>query len=446
MVRSPAELKDVARAAVDASAREVYEIGDAVLRQPELGYKEHKTAALVVQGLRRLGIPHRTGLALTGVKAVLDTGRPGPTVAVIGEMDSVVVGDHPLADPTTGAAHACGHNAQIASLFGVAAALTRSGVLDSLHGRVALLAVPAEEYVEIEYRLSLKREGRIEFLGGKPELVRLGEMDDVDMAMMFHTGTHRDSVLVGLPTSSNGFVAKFVEFVGRAAHAGGAPDKGVNALNAAMLALNAIHAQRETFRDEDCVRVHPIITKGGELVNVVPADVRMETFVRARTLAAMLAAEQKVDRCLRAGAMAVGAKVRITTLPGYLPYQGDPLLGALVRENAVALIGEAGWRDVGHVNPSTDMGDISQIMPAVQPEAGGAVGTHHGADFQIVDRDAAYLNPARIMAMTVVDLLADEAKAARRVLAQTPPKLSKDQYLALARRMDGVREYEEGQG
>ena len=308
---------------------------------------------------------------------------------------------------------------------------------------MVILAVPAEEYVEVEYRLGLKREGKIEFLGGKPELVRLGELDDVDMAMMFHTTSRIEEGKAGLATSFNGCLVKFVEYGGRAAHAGGAPDKGINALNAAMLALSAIHAQRETFRDQDGVRVHPIITKGGELVNVVPADVRMETFVRGRTLESILDAEKKVNRALRAGALAVGAKVRITTLPGYLPYEGDPLLGTLIKQNAIEVVGQEGWRDLGHQTGSTDMGDLSQLMPAVHPYAGGASGNGHGADFTIVDRDAAYVNPAKMMAMTVIDLLAGEAAMASRVLAETPRKMSKDEYLALARQMDSVMEYEE---
>jgi metal-dependent amidase/aminoacylase/carboxypeptidase family protein len=190
--------------------------------------------------------------------------------------------------------------------------------------------------------------------------------------------------------------------------------------------------------------VHPIITKGGELVNVVPAEVRMETFVRGRTLDAILDAEHKVNRALRAGAMAVGAKVRITTLPGYLPYQTDEQLAALYKANALRLVGPDGWRERGHHTGSTDMGDISQIMPAIHPFAGGAIGTSHGADFTVVDREVAYLNPAKMMAMTVVDLLADDAAQARRVLADTSPKMTKAEYLASMRRMDGVVEYEEG--
>ena len=112
--------------------------------------------------------------------------------------------------------------------------------------------------------------------------------------------------MIGMGGTNNGLVAKRIQFLGRGAHAGGAPHLGINALNAASLAMAAINANRETFRDDDTVRVHPIITKGGEAVSAVPADVRMETFVRGKTLEAITDANIKVDRALKAGAMAVG--------------------------------------------------------------------------------------------------------------------------------------------
>ena len=437
------QLKREICAAIDARAAALRQTADTILHHPELGFKEHDTAALVSAKFDSLGIAHRKGLAITGIKAVLDTGRPGPTVAVFGELDSVLVRGHKLADPVTGAAHACGHNLQIATLLGVASALAETDVLGSLSGRVALIAVPAEEYVEIEYRLGLREQGLVEFLGGKPEFIRLGEMDDVDMAMMVHTTTSPEEGLASITPSLNGCLAKFIEFHGRAAHAGGVPHRGINALNAAMLALSAIHAQRETFRDQDTIRVHPIITKGGELVNVVPAEVTMETFVRGKTVEAMLDAERKVNRALRAGALAVGAKLRVTTLAGYLPYETEPLLAELYKPNAVEVVGESNWGVAHHHTGSSDMGDISQIMPAVQPNAGGASGSSHGADYALVDPRWAIQAPAKAMAMTLVDLLADDAAQARRVLAATKPRLSKDDYLAMMRRLTNVAEYEE---
>ena len=164
-------------------------------------------------------------------------------MGVIGELDSLIVSEHPHADGETAAAHACGHHAQIGMMLGVAGGLLSSGVMDQLGGRVALFAVPAEEYIEIEYRDELRRDGKLEFLGGKPELIRLGEMDDVDMALMCHTTSIASEKQLCISGTNNGTLAKKIRFLGRAAHAGGAPHLGVNALNAASLALMAIHSK-----------------------------------------------------------------------------------------------------------------------------------------------------------------------------------------------------------
>ena len=252
-------------------------------------------------------------------------------------------------------------------LVAVAMGLQASGVMDSLSGRVALMAVPAEEYIEIEYRDQLRRQGKIEFPVGKSEFIKLGAFDDVDMAMMTHTDNQQQATKFNVGGTFNGMVAKLVKFTGVSAHAGSAPHLGVNALNAATLALGAIHAQRETFREEDTIRVHPIITRGGGAVSAVPDDVRIETFIRGKTIEAVLSASQKVDRALKSGAWAMGAGVSITTIPGYLPLQHEPSLQELHAANSVALVGDGGVAQRGHETGSTDMGDLSNIMPITQP-------------------------------------------------------------------------------
>jgi amidohydrolase len=313
-------MKTTVCAEIDRRAGRMIEIGERIFRDPELGFKEFRTASIVEEVMDSLMLNSRSGLAITGIKAVVDCGKPGPTVAVIGELDSVLVANHPFCNKETGAAHCCGHNAQISTMLGAAMGILNSGVLPELAGRIAFFAVPAEEYVEIDYRNELRRAGKIEFLGGKGELIALGEFDDVDMAMMVHaSSSQRSAAVASMSTSSNGFVGKQARFVGKAAHAGGAPDRGINALYAAEIALASINAQRETFRDEDAIRVHPILTRGGDLVNVIPSDVRLESYVRGKTTEAIESASLKVDRALRAGAVALGAGVEIETLPGYMP-------------------------------------------------------------------------------------------------------------------------------
>ncbi len=279
------ELKRAVCEAIDRHADTIIDLGETILRNPETGFNEVKTAALVDRHMTALGLAPRTGLALTGVKGRLAGRSPGPRLAFIGELDSLRTSEHPLADPTTGAAHSCGHNAQIAGMLGAAIGLCDAKAADQLAGEIIFFAVPAEEFIDVEERMARVAKGEIEFMLGKPELVAKGHFDDVDMAMMIHTGSRDGSKTRSiLAESSNGALVKQIRFLGKAAHAGSLPQLGINALNAAVIAMNAIAANRETFWEKDTIRIHPIITKGGDAVSVVPAEVTMETF-RARRLA-----------------------------------------------------------------------------------------------------------------------------------------------------------------
>jgi amidohydrolase len=418
---------------VDAAADDLERLARQIFAQPELGFKEHQTASLVHEWFDKLGLSHRDGIALTGTRADIACGQPGPTVAVLGELDSLLCWEHPERDTRTGAVHACGHNAQIAMMLGAGLAL--QDVAPHLAGRIALMAVPAEEYVELEERLKFREQGQLEFLGGKAEMVRLGAFDDVDVAMMVHATARPEDGDLAVGGTNNGMVAKFVRFLGHTSHAGGAPDQGINALSAARVALAGIDAVRETFKDDDHIRVHPIVTRGGDVVNAIPADVRLEMFCRGASVEAIELAHRKVDRALKAGALALGGAVEITTLPGYLPLYHDAQLVSMFRANAVELVGAANVRDKGHGGGSTDMGDISHIVPTVHPYAGGASGAGHGADYRIDDYTRAVVNPAKALAMTVVDLLSEDARQAKQVVAEFKPRMTRAEYLAYLRRL-----------
>src|SRR5437660_2886534 len=410
------ELKQRVYRAIDQRGEDIVGLGEQIRKNPELGFKEVKTARLVEETLGKLGLSPKAGLALTGVRAdVAGRAGDGPTFALLGELDGLVVTGHPVADPQTGAAHACGHNAQVAGLLGAAMGLLDSQAFDHLAGRVVFFAVPAEEYGDIEWRVSQARAGRLEFLGGKPELLRLGHFDDVDLSMMIHMTSRTEDGTTGVPATNYGCIVKTSRYVGRASHAGGAPHQGINALYAAQIGLAAINAIRETFRDEDTIRVHPIITHGGSQVNVIPGEVRLETFVRGKSLEAIADADRKVDRALRAGALALGATVEIETLPGYMPLRCDPLLVERFRAIAADLVGADNVRTILHRTGSTDMGDLGQVMPIIHPYVGGAKGTPHGADYEIVDPTLTYLTNAKALASMVVYLLADNATVGRLV-------------------------------
>jgi len=439
-VKDIAGLKAGVAAAIDENAERIIGIGEAILRAPETGFQEVRTAARVAEVLGALGLAPQTGLALTGVKAVADGGGPGPTLALLGELDSLCIPAHPFADPETGAAHACGHNAQIAGMLGAAMGLTGSGALSELGGRLAFMAVPAEELIEVDYRLGLRERGEIEFLTGKAELIRLGHFSDVDMALMCHT--KNDERPSHVADSSNGALIKRIRFLGRAAHAGSQPQRGINALNAANLAMTAIALLRETFYDHDTIRIHPIITRGGDAVSSVPAEVTMETFVRGRSLEGIVDANRKVDRALRGAAYAIGADVEIETTAGYLPQHNNPRMSELWGENVRGLYGEDGFYREEHRTGSTDMGDLGHIMPVTHPYIWGAKGVGHGADYILESKADVYVNMAKLLAMTAVDLLAQGAREARAVLDSSPPKLTVAEYLEFARGMNATARHE----
>jgi amidohydrolase len=436
------ELKQAVCEAIERHGNEIIELGETILHHPETGFNERKTAALVAERMRGLGLNPQAGLAVTGVKGRLIGTLPGPRLALIGELDSLRTSDHPLADPHTGAAHSCGHNAQVAGMLGAAIGLSAIGATEHLAGELVFFAVPAEEFIDVEERLHRKQRGEIEFLLGKPELVAKGYFDDIDMAMMIHVGSHDQMTKRSyVADSSNGAVVKQIRFFGRASHAGGAPQLGINALSAAMIALNAIHAQRETFYDRDTIRIHPIITKGGDAVSVVPAEVHMETFVRGGSREAILDANMKVDRCLRAGAMAMGAEVEINTIPGYLPQRNDRQMAELFGQNVEALFGPGSFDIGGHRTGSTDMGDIAHMKPVIHPYLASALGKTHGADFRINEPEHAYLTPAKLLALTAIDLLYGGAEPAKKILADFTPAMSKESYLAFERGLFRTERY-----
>jgi len=444
---SKEEMKSKVCDTIERRSEEIIEVSKAIWANPETGFREVKTSQLVAQKFAELGIAFRDGLAITGVKALVEGGSDGPTIGVLGELDALIVPSHPNAHSQTGAVHACCHNTQIGMLIGVALGLIGSKILPSLSGTVAFMAVPAEENIEIEFRNNLRKQGKLSFLAGKQELIKLGEFDDVDMAIMSHTGTIRDGRIIGARGgTSNGAIAKQIKFIGRSTHAGQAPHEGINALNAATIALLAIHTQRETFREDDATRVHPIITKGGDAVNAVPDDVRMETFVRGKTIEAILRVDAKVDRALRAGALAVGGKVRINTMPAYFPLIMDRELVELYTSNAISLLGEEVVLQpdlASHSMGSNDLGDLSCIMPAICGFAAGAVGAGHGSDRFIEDYQLAVINPAKVMAMIVVDLLADNAAKARAMISNSKPRMTKQEYLTSMESFQKEEEYEQ---
>lgn len=425
------ELKRRVCEAIRARRADIKAVAESVFAEPELGFKETKTSEKIRAQFEKLGLTCETGWGLTGVRGRMKGRKSRKTVALLGELDAIVCREHPQADPKTGAAHCCGHHVQLANLVAVGMAFKDAGIMNELDGDLVLFAVPAEEYVEIDFRNGLRSDGKLRYLGGKQQLIAEGAFDGIDMAMQMHVSITDDPEgFYNLGASCNGFVGKLITYRGRAAHAAFAPDQGINALNAALMGLMGVNAIRERFREEDFVRFHPIINSGGDLVNVIPDFVKMESYTRAANVEALLRYNTDINRALKAGADAVGATFELHDLPGYLPLLPDEAMRGVLRDNAVALFGEDHVAVGEHSAGSTEMGDVSHLMPVVHPWVGCAKGVLHGANFVLDNEEVAYEKSPEVLAMTIIDLLWDDAAKAEEICANFKPVFNKETYCA----------------
>jgi len=420
--------------AVDAHREEILQAERYIWKHPETGYKEVKTSRYMEEAFRRLGYDLVMAEGITGFTTTLDTGKEGPTVLILGELDSIVCATHPEADPETGASHSCGHNAQCAALLGIAAALKEPGMLDRLCGKIMLCAVPAEELVEIDYRRQLREKGIIRYFGGKGEFYARGMFEGVDLAFMVHTSSN-----FSVRGGSIGCIAKTVVYKGKASHAGGSPWNGCNALYAANCGLNAANALRETFKEADCIRFHPIITHGGDIVNAIPERVVIESYVRGGSFPAILNASKKINRALAGAALSMGANVEIVDLPGYSPLKNDTNMMDLCEDAFHQMFPDKTFSRSSIVGTGcTDMGDLSTVMPVVHPYAGGAGGTSHGSDYQIKNPEDACVNSAKWQLAMLEMLLENGAERAKKIISEyTPLFASREEYMDFMDKLNG---------
>lgn len=412
-----------------------------IWKNPETGFKEWKTEKYLADAFEGLGYTLTHAGNIPGFYTDIDTGKKGPKVLIFGEMDSLICHEHPEADKETGAVHCCGHHAQCAALLGIAAALKNPAILSGLCGSIRLCAVPAEELVEVEFRQQLKDRGIIRYFSGKTEFLYRGYFDDIDIAFMIHV-TRGESFVIR--KGSVGFVTKRIAYKGKAAHAAGSPQKGINALYAANLGLQAVNAIRETFVEGDLVRVHSIITNGGQAANAIPANVILEGLVRAKTFEAIISENKKVNRALIGAALSIGANIDITDSPGYAPLRNDETLKYVARDAVSAIAPQLNISFADHIETgSTDMGDISCVIPSIHPYVPGAVGTSHGSDFYIEDAETACVLSAKIQLAMLALLLGDNGKRAAEVIDRKNVPYTKEQLFevldGMARSGDRIR-------
>jgi len=423
------EKMDLLFSAVDACKETILAAERHIWSHPEPGFREWNTHKYMKSQFEALGYAVTEAGNIPGFWTELDTGRPGPKLAIFAEMDSLIVPSHPEADPATGAAHTCGHHAQCAAMIGVAAALKADGALDGLSGSIRLIVVPAEELIEVDFRRQLQKDGIIRYLGGKQEFMYRGILDGVDLAMMLHTASTPGLACVN---GSNGCITKSATFIGKGAHAGAAPHNGINALYAANCAMQAANALRETFQEADRIRFHPIITAGGDSVNAVPERVVVESYVRGASMEAISRENKKLNRAFAGAASAMGCRLILSDEHGYAPRLNDSGMQDAFEEvgkllfPAEQLNFHNGWS-----GGCSDMGDVCCVMPAVHPQIGGASGAAHSSEFYITDPECACVTSAKVQAGTAALLLMNGAERAQKIVAAAKPYPSIREYLAM---------------
>ena len=404
-----------------------------IWENPEPGYKEFKTNKYIADVFENMGYKLTYAKDITGFYTVIDTGRPGPTVLVLAELDSLINFNHPDCDKQTGAIHNCGHHVQCAVMLGVAASLKHKEILDDLCGKIKLCLVPAEEGIEAGYRKELVKKGVIKFTSGKPEFISRRYFDDVDIAFMIHMSpkSQEEGKLL-LTKGHNGVIRKHITIKGKAAHAGGHPEDGINALNAANLALLAVNSLRETFVEKDYVRFHSIITKGGDAVNAVPDNVQIEAYVRAANPASMKKVNNEINRAISATVAAIGATAHIVDLPGSEPLMEDENLRKVALDVFENIVGKGNYKYLDDwLASSTDMGDVSTLFPSIHMYTTGAIGVSHGKDYFIENHYNACVNGAKAEVGLIYSLLSNNAKNATNVINNfTPIFKNVDEYLA----------------
>ncbi|MDU1892418.1 MAG: amidohydrolase [Dysgonomonas sp.] len=422
-------IKDTVERIIDRYSEEVISLVKGIELHPELGFQEHRTSKVVADYLKECSYDVEQELAITGLKATLKGKEDKYTIAFIGELDGVVCKESPKASPKDGASHTCGHNLQLGILMLVAKALMEAGISDELKGNISFIAVPAEEYIQLEYRRQLQKEGIIKYLSGKQEFIRLGLFDNIDAAILLHAEPNNEEASIHMYNTGSGFKFKEVVCKGKTAHAAAAPHEGINALHALIQGINNINAIRDTFLDENHSRVHYIITNGGDNVNSVPSETRLQGYVRSSTIESIDTVSRRFDKAFYSAGENFDATMEIYTSAGYLPLICNRILNNVFEDNARRFLPETSIYQKGHFMASTDLGDLSHIMPVIQPMMGGIRGGLHAPDFEVTDYNAAIVIPAKIVANTLIDLLKDNK--IEDVIRNYKPELSKEEYLEL---------------
>jgi amidohydrolase len=369
------ELKLKVKDSVEFQRQQLIRLSLNIHDNPELGFKEEKASAWLTGYLEDKGFHVERGIAGLPTAFRATYGQGSPRVALLAEYDAL---------PKMG--HGCGHN--IIGVSAAGAGVASKHIVDQLGGSVVVLGTPAEEG-----------------FGGKIDIVKAGAFEEIDVAMIVHPDTRNLSTEEALAAST-----LEVEFFGRPAHAAAQPHKGINALDAMILAFTSINSLRQHVRGD--ARIHGIITDGGEAPNIVPAHSAAVFLVRALDDDYLAELRDRVLNCFTGASVATGARLEYRWRDRiYTPIKNNMTLAGLFKQNLESLGRKVEAFDPRFGLGSTDMGNVSQVVPSIHPAIAIAPREVliHTPEFAAAAASEAghsgLLDAAKAMAMTVADIL-----------------------------------------
>ena len=371
------ELKAAIAGEIDARSPQLGELSRKIHDNPETAMKERRACAWLAEYLKENGFAVETGIYKLPTAFRGRYGQGKPVIAFLAEYDAL---------PKLG--HACGHN--LIATSAVAAGIGAKRAVDELGGSIIVYGTPGEEAD-----------------AGKAIMAHRGAFKDLDAAMITHPGGGHQVVMNALACQTLD-----VEFFGRAAHAAADPEAGINAMEAMILSFNAIDALRQHIKEK--ARIHGIITDGGEAPNIVPAHTAATFLVRAEDDEYLDILKEKVLNCFAGAAAATGAEMKYKWADvRYAAMRNNMTLARLFRKNMQSLGRPIPLGDTSKWSGSTDVGNVSRLVPTIQPMVGIAskdVLIHtpqFAAAAATKEALRSLLDAAKAMAMTAADLLAD---------------------------------------
>lgn len=317
---------------IEKIEEELKELNEYIYRNPELGLKEYKASKAHVDLLRKhdFQVEEEYVGIKTAFKAVKESEKSGPTIAYLAEYDAL-----------PGMGHGCGHN--LLGTTSTGAGIVLGNLISELGGKVIVFGTPAEEN-----------------FGGKVDMVNYGSFDDVDVVMLSHP---MDKYI----NSGKSLAMEALQFTfkGQSAHAAAFPEKGINALDAAINTFNNINALREHIRRDS--RIHGIIKEGGQAANIVPDLAIAQFYVRATTKTYLQKLVDKVKNCARGAALAAGTELEITN---YEASYDNMITNETLMEVYTRNLRNFGIEDVEEgetLTGSMDAGNVSHVCPTIHP-------------------------------------------------------------------------------